>query len=207
MKRTFNILLAAACLMLGGCVSGEHQLKLTPGYYAEHSVAVGAKLFRPGILYTTAAEDDYIYHGPAQSYLGRKATFHVSLGKITRAVAVKVLSAKFKKGVTAVNSLTGVSRQSLILHPRVIAYQHMMHWGFSGLNVTPQIDLILKMELLAPDHTVLYAKKYRSGVRTGEAFLSGEKAPAAVNKLTHETIFTLVQRFALDLEKILEEIH
>lgn len=207
MQKIFTGLLAVFFLVSGGCVSGEHRLQLTPAYYAENRIAVGTKLFQPGVLYTTEAEDDFVYCGPAQSYLGRKATLHIPIGQTTRAVAQKVLSAKFKKEITVVHSLTGLSLQNLIIHPTVTEYKYIIRWGFTGLNVIPQIDMVLKVDLLAPDHRVLFSRKYRSGIRTGEAFLSGDKAPDAINKLTHETIFNLMQHCALDLENILEEIN
>ncbi len=207
MKHNYCFLITViGIILLNGCVSGKHELRFNPEYYVENSISVGSKLMRSGIVYTTEKDDAFVYQGKADSYIGRKALFDISVGKMTKEIAVKVMGAKFKKGVKTTSFVEEGLQGSLIMRPVIIAYTYKFRMGMAGLYVVPQVDMVLNIDLIGQDNRVIYSKKYKSGLRNGEAFLSGSRAADTINKLTHETVFNLLKRTARDLENILEDM-
>ncbi len=207
MKLFYNFLLAVLCLFfLSGCISGQHELRVNPDYFSENSISVGSKLIQSGIIYTTKEDDGFVYQSGADSSIGRSAQFDIPVGAMTKAIASTVMSVKFKKGCKNTNSFTTAAQHSIIMHPRIASYVHKFRMGLIGINVVPQIDLVLQFDLLNPAKKVIYSKKYKSGLRSGETFLSNAQATEAINKLTHETILNMMKRAARELEDILNEV-
>jgi hypothetical protein len=183
-----------AVLLLGGCTAS---MPYRAAYVPDVRVSPVDRVKGRVLVFTTSADDNRSITPGATSITAFKA--NVQAGIIARQVAVSVFS-RVADGADESHDLANADRYAVVLRPEI----ENIDYGFThpkdlGIEVTPQVRVVMRITLLDPIGRVLLEKDYDSGpISRGRSIVS-EKLVARTDALVHEAIYDLMIRAARDV--------
>ena len=149
------------------------------------------------LVYTTPTDDNRVIAPGATSVTAFK--MKVQAGIMAREIAITVFS-RVADGADESNDLSNAGRYAIVLRPQI----ENLDYGFThpkhlGIEVTPQVRVVMRITLLDPTGRVLLEKDYDSGpISQGRSVVS-EKLVERTDVLAHEAIYDLMLRAADDI--------
>jgi hypothetical protein len=119
---------------------------------------------------------------------------NVQAGVMAREIALEVFS-RAADGADESHDLANAARYAIVVRPQI----ENLEYGFThpkhlGIEVTPQVDVVVRITLLDPDGRVLLEKDYDSGpVSQGRSIVS-DKLVERTGVLIHEAIYDAMLR-------------
>lgn len=196
-KDMLSFLRAAAVLVtlfLGGCAASmPYRAAYVPSGPTTQVDRVNGRV----LVFTTATDDDRSIIPGATSATAFK--MNVQAGVMARQIAVTVFS-RVADGVGESHGLANAGRYAIVLHPQIenidYGFTHPKHLG---IEVTPQVRVVMRITLLDPVGNVLLEKEYDSGPVSKGPSIVGEKLVERTDMLVHEAIYELMLRVAGDI--------
>lgn len=186
-----------AALLLSGCAAS---MAYRADYVPDKSVAESDRVVGRVLVYTTQDDDERLITAGATSFTGGGMKLTTPIGMMTREIAVKVFQKAATDGADAGHDLKNAERYTVVVRPQAQDFKH----GFPqlknlGFAITPEVQVTLRVTLLAPGGSTLLEKTYDSGVVSGSSYMMSGKPVERVNKLAHEVIYDLMRRAAADI--------
>lgn len=149
------------------------------------------------LVFTTLTDDNRSIMPGATSVTAFK--MNVQAGIMAREIAITVFS-RVADGADESHDLANTNRYAIIFRPQIenidYGFTHPKHLG---IEVTPQVRVVMRITLLDPIGRVLLEKDYDSGfVSHGRAIVS-DKLVERTDVLVHEAIYDLMLRAAGDV--------
>jgi hypothetical protein len=189
-----------AVLGLTGCA---FKAGFNPAYLPNQPMALGIP--GKGLVVIASPDDTWVVSSHPTSLTGSATSLTVPLGAISHQIALRVFGAAFKDGVDFRNEAGNVEGYRLVIKPKVAkftyAYNQLKNLGFA---ITPQIDLELHVQLIAPDGRSLLEKTYASGIVDGDTYVISGQPSEKVNQLLHLTLFKLMTDAAIEAKDLLK---
>jgi len=183
-----------ATLFLGGCAASiAYRVEDVPNGPLPAVDRVNGRV----LVYTTLTDDRRSITPGATSVTAFK--MNVQAGIMGREIAIKVFS-KVADGADASHDFANAGRYAIVLRPQI----ENVEYGFTqprhlGIEVTPQVRIVLRITLLDPTGRVLLEKDYDSGpVSNGRAIVS-KNLVKRTDVLAHEAVYDLMLRAAGDI--------
>jgi hypothetical protein len=149
------------------------------------------------LVYTTLTDDSRSITPGATSLTAFK--MNVQAGIMAREIAIKTFS-RVADGADASHDFVNAGRYAIVLRPQI----ENVEYGFTqpkhlGIEVTPQVRIVMRISLLDPTGRVLLEKDYDSGpVSNGHAII-GNKLVEQTDLLAHEAVYDIMLRAAGDI--------
>lgn len=149
------------------------------------------------LVYTTRTDDNRTITPGATSLTAFK--MNVQAGVMAREIAATVFS-RVADGADESHDLAGAGRYAIVLRPQI----ENLEYGFThpkhlGIEVTPDVRVVMRITLLDPIGRVLLEKDYDSGPVSKGRSIVGEKLVKRTDVLAHEAIYDLMLRAAGDI--------
>ena len=197
MSMPIRLWLLASVFLLAGCsfTAPYNRAHITPAapVAADHAGQV--------LVYTTSADDAYVFTGKPTSFTGGGTKLSLPLGMMTREIAGMVFSERFQQGHIKSGVLNG-AEYGLTVHPKVkhieYAYNQLKNLGFA---ITPQVRLVLTVDVLDAQGKVVRSVEYDSGLTDGKSYMLSGAPAEQVSKIAHQTLYDLMRKAADDLVK------
>ena len=183
-----------ATLFLGGCAAAitYRAAEVPNGPFPAMDHVRGQVL-----VYTTLTDDSRSITPGATSLTAFK--MNVQAGIMAREIAIKTFS-RVADGADASHDFVNAGRYAIVLRPQI----ENVEYGFTqpkhlGIEVTPQVRIVMRITLLDPTGRVLLEKDYDSGpVSNGHAII-GNKLVEQTDLLAHEAVYDIMLRAAGDI--------
>lgn len=196
-KEMLSFLRAAvvlATLFLGSCAAS---LAYRAAYVPEAPTSAVDRVKGRVLIFTTPTDDNRSIKPGPTSVTAFK--MNVQAGVIAREIAVTVFS-RVADGADESHDLANANRYAIVLRPQI----ENIHYGFThpkhlGIEVTPQVRVVMRITLLDPIGRVLLEKDYDSGPVSKGRSLVSEKLAQRTDVLVHEAIYDLMLRAAGDI--------
>ena len=149
------------------------------------------------LVYTTQTDDDRLIRPGATTVTAFKMS--IQAGVMAREIALTVFS-RVADGADQGHDLASAGRYAIVLRPEI----ENVEYGFAhpkrlGIEVTPQVRVVMRITLLDATGRVLLEKDYDSGpVSQGRSIVS-EHLVERTDELAHEAIYDLMLRAAGDI--------
>ncbi len=149
------------------------------------------------LVFTTFGDDNRWITPGATSVTAFK--MNVQAGVMAREIAITVFS-RVANGADESHDLANADRYAIVVRPQI----ENLEYGFTrpkhlGIEVTPEVRVVMRITLLDPSGRVLLEKDYDSGpVSQGRSIVS-EKLVKRTDVLVHEAIYDLMLRAAGDI--------
>ena len=197
MKEILSFLRAAAVLamlFLGGCAAA---VTYRSAYVPDRPTSPADRVKGRVLVFTTQADDDRSITPGATSLTAFE--MNVQAGVMVREIAVTVFS-RVADGADEGHDLANAARYAIVIRPQIenidYGFTHPKHLG---IEVTPQVQVVMRITLLDPIGRVLLEKDYDSGPVSKGRSIVGEKLVARTDVLVHEAIYELMLRAAGDI--------
>lgn len=183
-----------ATLFLGSCAASiPYRAASVP---ADSSVPVHRIKGRV-LVFTAIADDNRWIMAGATSVTAFK--MNVQAGLMARDIAVSVFS-KAAAGADASHDLANADRYAIVLRPQIVNLEYgFTHPKHLGIEVTPQVQVVMRITLLDPSGRVLLEKDYDSGPVSRGRSVVGDKLVARTGVLVHEAIYDDMLRAVGDI--------
>jgi hypothetical protein len=194
MLRFLRAAAVLATLLVGGCAA---TLAYRPAYVPDGLSSPVGRVNGRVLVFTTFADDNRWITPGATSVTAFK--MNVQAGLMAREIAITVFS-RVSDGVEESHDLANANRYAIVFRPQI----ENLEYGFThpkhlGIEVTPQVRVVMRITLLDPSGRVLLEKDYDSGpVSKGRAVLS-KKLVTRIDVLVHQAIYDLMLRAAGDI--------
>lgn len=183
-----------ATLFLGGCAAS---IAYRAAYVPNGPPSPADRVQGRVLVFTTLADDDRSISPGATSLTAFKMS--VQAGVMVREIALTVFS-RVADGVNESHDLANAGRYAIVLRPQIenidYGFTHPKHLG---IEVTPQVRVMMRITLLDPTGRVLLEKDYDSGPVSQGRSIVGEKLVKRTDVLLHEAIYDLMLRAAGDV--------
>ncbi len=190
----FRIVAVLATLFLGGCAAA---IPYRAADVPDGPVTSVDRIKGRVLVFTTLTDDNRLITPGATSVTAFK--MKAQAGVMAREIAVTVFS-RVADGADESHDLTNAGRYAIVIRPQI----ENIEYGFThpkplGLEVTPQVRVVMRITLLDPTGRVLLEKDYDSGpVSQGRSIVT-EKLVERTDALVHEAIYDLMLRAADDI--------
>ena len=183
-----------ATLFIGGCAAS---IAYRAADVPNGPTPAGDRVTARERVYTTLTDDDRLITPGATTVTAFK--MNVQAGIIAREIAIKVFS-KVADGADESHDLAYADRYAIVLRPQIENVEYgFTHPKHLGIEVTPEVRVVMRITLLDPTGRVLLEKDYDSGrVSKGGAIVS-EKLVERTDALAHQAIYDLMLRAARDI--------
>ena len=184
----------AATLLLGGCAASiPYRAAFVPEGLSSPAPRVKGRV----LVFTTFTDDNRWIMPGATSVTAFK--MNVQAGAMAREIAVTVFS-RIADGADESHDLANAGRYAIVLRPQI----ENLDYGFThpkhlGIEVTPQVRVVMRITLLDPGGRVLLEKDYDSGPVSRGRSIVGQKLVERTDVLVHEAIYDLMLRAAADV--------
>lgn len=183
-----------ATLLLGACAA---PLAYRAAYLPAGPTPASDRVKGRVLVFTSMADDDRLITAGATSVTAFK--MNVQAGVMSREIAIAVFS-KVADGVDQSHDLANAARYAIVLRPQIenidYAFTHPKHLG---IEVTPQVRVVMRITLLDPSGQVLLEKDFDSGPVSKGRSIIGEELVGRTDVLVHEAIYGLMLRAAADI--------
>jgi len=183
-----------ATLFVGGCAAsiGYRAAAVPNGPFPALDHVNGRVL-----VYTTLTDDSRSIVPGATSVTAFK--MNVQAGIMAREIAIKVFD-RVADGADASHDYTNADRYAIVVRPQI----ENMEYGFTqpkhlGIEVTPQVRIVMRITLLDPTGRVLLEKDYDSGPVSKGHSIVGKHLVERTDVLAHEAVYDLMLRAAGDI--------
>lgn len=183
-----------ATLLLGSCAAAiDYRAAYVPDGPSPPVDRVKGRV----LVFTTYTDDNRWITPGATSMTAFK--MNVQVGVMARQIAITVFS-RVADGADESHDLANADRYAIVFRPQI----ENLDYGFThpkhlGIEVTPQVRVVMRISLLDPTGRVLLEKDYDSGpVSNGRSIVS-EKLVNRTDVLVHEAIYDLMLRAAGDV--------
>ena len=172
-----------------------------PALVAQRIQQVGVPSPGRALIYTTVAQDAYVYKGRPNTFAGSAVEARIPFGRMTHEIAIATFNDAFSQGTVSGRSLDRPSDYQVIIMPSVTEfdYQYSPTPG-SLLQTSADIRMKLRGKVLSPDANVLMDKVYDSNRVMSEG--TAGYVPKMLNKVVHTTLCDLMSEFARDVKLI-----
>jgi len=206
----------AISLALSGCASVE--VAYEPEYL---EAAVPSYLADTQILVLMEDADiDYVFEGPAESFVGQGINLRVPLGAITQEITANVFRSHFNYGVAFAGEMPDELPYIIAIEPEIMDFSYRydqyvdetviemqpIDEGFEPVPVTvitPSIQFELDLVAYDPDGNLLLEKTYPSGLVAGESYIVTSRPHERINATFHATLQDIMLQVADDLRPLL----
>jgi hypothetical protein len=149
------------------------------------------------LVYTTQTDDARLITPGATSLTAFNMS--VQAGVIAREVAVTVFS-RVADGADESHDLADAARYAIVFRPEI----ENIEYGFErpkrlGIEVTPQVRVVMRITLLDASGRVLLEKDSDSGPVSKGSSMVSEQLIERTDELTHKAIYELMLRAARDI--------
>lgn len=204
-------------LLLCGCAA---EVTYDPEYLAP---AIPKYLAETQILILMDAEDlEYVYEGTADSFIGGDFILRMSIGAITREIAVDVFRSHFNYGVVFADTPPPDLHYVVAIDPEIrnFRYHYEQYVEESVIEmrnvdgeieavpatiITPTIEFELALRAYDSAGNVVLDKIYPSGVVAGESYYVTSRPHERINATFHATLQSMMLRVASDLRSFLAQ--
>lgn len=201
-KRVYIVFWALAFATLSACTS---TLQYNPQYEGRIQPAPGVQLPGRAVVFTTEAEDNYIYTGNPTSFTGGATKISIPLGLITKEISQNGFERIFSGGAVLARDIDAVSDYRVIVRPRISNFSYAYNQLKNvGLLVTPQTDISLSIEVLDNNRRVIHVNTFSSGVKDGDSYMMSGNPADRINRLAHEVITELVNQATNEVYYLLQ---
>jgi hypothetical protein len=183
-----------ATLFLGGCAAAitYRAAEVPNGPFPAMDHVRGRVL-----VYTTLTDDSRSITPGATSVTAFK--MNMQAGIMAREIAIKVFS-KVADGADASHDFANEGRYAIVVRPQI----ENMEYGFTqpkhlGIEVTPQVRIVMRITLLDPTGRVLLEKDYDSGPVSNGHSIVGKDLVERTDALAHQAVYDLMLRAAGDI--------
>ena len=181
-------------LFLGGCAAA---IAYRAAYVPEGPTSPVDRVNGRVLVFTTLADDNRSIVPGATSMTAFK--MNVQAGIMAREIAVTAFS-RVADGADESHDLANAGRYAIVLRPQIenidYGFTHPKHLG---IEVTPQVRVVMRITLLDPIGRVLLEKDYDSGPVSQGHSIVGEKLVDRTDVLVHEAIYDLMLHAARDI--------
>jgi len=200
LEETLSFLRAAivlATLLFGGCAASiAYRAAYVPHGPSSSSPPVHRVRGRV-LVFTTFSDDNRSITPGATSVTAFE--MNVQAGIMAREIAVTVFS-RVADGADEGHDLANADRYAIVLRPQI----ENLEYGFThpkhlGIEVTPQVRVVMRITLLDSTGRVLLEKDYDSGPVANGRSMVGERLVERTDVLVHEAIYDLMLRAAGDI--------
>ncbi|HEY7888642.1 MAG TPA: hypothetical protein VIC29_10485 [Steroidobacteraceae bacterium] len=183
-----------AMLFLGGCAAS---IAYRPAYVPAGPTSPVDRVKGRVLVFTTLADDNRSITPGATSLTAFK--MNVQAGVMAREIALTVFS-RVADGADESHDLANAARYTIVLRPQIenidYGFTHPKHLG---IEVTPQVRVVMRITLLDPIGRVLLEKDYDSGPASQGRSIVSQKLVGRTALLLHEAIYNLMLRAAGDI--------
>jgi hypothetical protein len=192
----FRVAAVLAALFLCGCAAtmAYHADDVPDKPVADHDRVMGRVL-----IYTTQTDDDRLITAGATSVTGTGLKLTTPVGVMVREIALKVFSKVASDGADASHDFANAGRYTIVLRPQIENFEYGFPRPKLGIEITPEVRVILRINLLDATGSVMLEKDYDSGVVSGSRHIVSSKTVERTNKLAHEAMYDLMRRAAADV--------
>lgn len=197
MEEMLSFLRAAAVLAMLLLVGCAGSITYRAAYVPDGPTSPVNRVKGRVLVFTTEADDDRSIAPGATSVTAFK--MNVQAGVMAREIAVTVFS-RVADGADESHDLAHAARYAIVFRPQIenidYGFTHPKHLG---IEVTPQVRVVMRISLLDPVGRVLLEKDYDSGPISNGRSIVGRKLVARTDVLVHEAIYELMLRAARDI--------
>lgn len=184
-----------ATLFLGGCAA---PIAYRAAYVPDRPTSPVDRVRGRVLVFTTFADDNRSIAPGATSVTLFK--MNVQAGIMARDIAITVFS-RVADGADATHDLADAGRYAIVVRPQIenidYGFTHPKHLG---IEVTPQVQVVMRITLLDPSGRVLLEKDYDSGPVSKGRSIVGKKLVTRTDMLVHEAIYEVMLRAAGDIQ-------
>ncbi|MGH7870042.1 MAG: hypothetical protein ACREP9_20995 [Candidatus Dormibacteraceae bacterium] len=198
-KEMLSLLRAAAVvatLLLGGCAA---PIAYRASYVPAGPTSTVDRVRGRVLVFTTMADDHRLITPGATSVTAFK--MNVQAGVMARQIAITVFS-RVADGADASHDLANAGRYAIVLRPQIenidYGFTHPKHLG---IEVTPQVQVAMRITLLDPSGQVLLEKDFDSGPVSKGRSIIGKRLVGRTDVLVHEAVYDLMLRAAGEIRK------
>lgn len=190
-------ILMATSLIANGCTS---VVVYKPSYLDVYSQNKPNSTNCKTIVYTTEADDNFVYKGRPSSATGGAYGIEMPIGILTKEIAQYAFNQACIGGALVSKDLNTASANDLIVYPKVTAFDYRYNDTKNlGLAVTTQVRVVLDVAIIDAGGHACYTGEYDSGYVDGNTALFHLSPLESVNKATHKVIYELMTRAAADI--------
>ena len=183
-----------ATLFLAGCAAS---VPYRAAYVPDGSTSRVERVKGRVLVFTTFADDNRWIIPGATSVTAFK--MNVQAGLMAREIAVTVFS-RIADGADESHDLTNADRYAIIIRPEIENVEYgFTHPQHLGIEVTPQVRVVMRITLLDSAGRILLEKDDDSGFVSQGRSIVGEKLVDRTDVLLHEAIYDLMLRAADDI--------
>jgi hypothetical protein len=191
-----RIVAVIAAVLISGCaVSTTYRAEDVPDEPVTSADRVAGRV----LIYTTQTDDDRVITAGATSATAAGLRLTTPVGTMVREIALKVFSEVASKGAEAGQDFTNEGRYSIVLRPQIENFEYGFPRPKLGIEITPQVRIVLRVTLLDSSGGVMLEKDYDSGTVTGSAHVVSGKLVERTNKLAHQVMYDLMRHAATDV--------
>ena len=194
--RLFRVAAVLAALCLCGCATSI-------GYRADdvpdEPVSEGDHVMGRVLIYTTKTDDDRLITAGATSVTGTGLKLTTPVGVMVREIALRVFSKVATDGADASDNFVNAGRYTVVIRPQIENFEYGFQTPKLGIEITPEVRVILRINLLDATGSVMLEKDYDSGVVSGSRHMVSRKVVERTNKLAHRVIYDLMRHAAADV--------
>lgn len=181
-------------LFLAGCAAS---IGYRAAYVPAGSTTPAKRVTGHVLVFTSVTDDNRSIMAGPTSVTAFK--MNVQAGVMAREIAVSVFS-KVSDGAHESHDLANADRYAIVLRPQI----ENVDYGFThpehlGIEVTPQVRVVMRISLLDPSGSILFEKDYDSGPVSQGRSIVGRKLVQRTDVLLHEAIYDLMLRAADDV--------
>ena len=191
-----------AAVLCAGCKTVTYN----PSYTRPVTMKITPRYSGKLLLYTTSAEDKFVFHGHSKSFTGIAWDLKVPLGKMSKEMAGDIYGHLFEAGYEFGSQVDTNSGYALILHPKIEDFAWRMNQAKNlGFAITPQVMMTLDVQLLSPgENKVIFQRQYESGWVDGNSYVVNITPFEAVNVAIHKTMANLMVDSIRDLDALMQ---
>jgi hypothetical protein len=194
MLRLSSATAALATLLFAGCAA---PMAYRAAYVPDEPTSPVERVHGRVLVFTTLADDNRSIAPGATSVTAFK--MNVQAGIMAREIAVAVFS-RVAAGADESHDLANAGRYAIVLRPQIenidYGFTHPKHLG---IEVTPQVRVVMRITLLDPTGRVLLEKDYDSGPVSRGRSIVGEKLVTRTDVLVHEAVYETMLHAARDI--------
>jgi hypothetical protein len=180
-------------------ITGCHTVAYNPSYIRPVAQTVEPRYPGKVLIFTTPAEDKFVFQGHPNSFTGCTWSLHVPFGEITKKTSGEIYGHLFQAGYETGNVVE--NRFAVTIHPRIEGFAWRMNQlKNAGFAITPQVKMTLNLELMGADKSVLLRRQYESGWVDGSSYVINFSPFDSVSVVIHKTLANLMVDSIRDLD-------
>jgi hypothetical protein len=192
-----RIAVCLAVLLLSAC---SYTLQYNESYLAAARRPVTIRADGKAAIYTTPADDAFVFSDHPTSLTGNATTASVPLGVIVREAARVAFEDVFRDGVDKTATLTAARDYRVIVNPRPTKFEYQYNQLRNiGFAITPIVNMTVDVRVLDARGDAVWHREYVSGEVLGSTYMVNLKPEEEINRTTHAAAYQLMAKAASDI--------